>query len=54
LTYSAIFGLGYAAFLGTWFGLAGALVFGPTVEFGGAAPAVQGAGNRDPLLVDLS
>jgi hypothetical protein len=33
LTYSAIFGLGYAAFLGTWFGLAGALVFGPTVEF---------------------
>jgi hypothetical protein len=32
-TYSAIFGLGYAAMLGLWFGLSGALVFGPTIEF---------------------
>jgi len=33
LTYSAIFGLGYGATLGLWFGLAGALVTGPSVEF---------------------
>jgi hypothetical protein len=33
LTYSAIFGLGYGATLGLWFGLAGALVLGPTVEY---------------------
>jgi hypothetical protein len=32
-TYSAIFGLGYAAMLGLWFGLSGALVFGPTIEY---------------------
>jgi hypothetical protein len=33
LTYSAIFGLGYGATLGLWFGLTGALVQGPTVEY---------------------
>ncbi len=33
LTYSAIFGLGYGATLGLWFGLAGALVSGPSVEY---------------------
>jgi hypothetical protein len=32
LTYSAIFGLGYGATLGLWFGLAGALVSGPSIE----------------------
>ena len=32
-TYSAIFGLGYAAMLGLWFGLAGAFVMGPLMEF---------------------
>lgn len=32
LTYSAIFGLGYGATLGLWFGLVGALVSGPTIE----------------------
>jgi hypothetical protein len=32
-TYSAIFGLGYAAMLGLWFGLAGAFVMGPLVEY---------------------
>jgi len=33
LTYSAIFGLGYGPPLGLWFGLAGALVNGPTTEY---------------------
>jgi hypothetical protein len=33
LTYSAIFGLGYGATLGLWFGLAGALISGPTMEY---------------------
>jgi hypothetical protein len=33
LTYSAIFGLGYGATLGLWFGLAGALVSGPSIEY---------------------
>jgi hypothetical protein len=33
LTYSAIFGLGYGATLGLWFGLAGALISGPSIEF---------------------
>jgi len=33
LTYSAILGLGFGAMLGLWFGLAGAVVLGPTVEF---------------------
>jgi hypothetical protein len=33
LTYSAIFGLGYGATLGVWFGLTGALVSGPTIEY---------------------
>ncbi len=32
-TYSAIFGLGYAAMLGLWFGLAGAFVMGPLLEY---------------------
>lgn len=32
LTYSAIFGLGYGATLGLWFGLAGALISGPSIE----------------------
>ena len=32
-TYSAIFGLGYAATLGLWFGIAGAFVMGPTMEY---------------------
>ncbi len=32
LTYSAIFGLGYGVTLGLWFGLAGALVSGPSIE----------------------
>src|ERR1700722_2362757 len=32
-TYSAIFGLGYAAMLGLWFGLAGGFVMGPLVEY---------------------
>jgi hypothetical protein len=32
-TYSAIFGLGYAAMLGLWFGLAGAFVMGPLIEY---------------------
>src|ERR1700691_5492882 len=32
LTYSAIFGLGYGAALGLWFGLAGALISGPSIE----------------------
>lgn len=32
-TYSAILGLGYGATLGLWFGLAGAFVLGPSVEF---------------------
>jgi hypothetical protein len=32
-TYSAIFGLGYAAMLGLWFGLAGAFVMGPSMEY---------------------
>jgi hypothetical protein len=32
-TYSAIFGLGYGAMLGLWFGLAGAFVLGPAIEF---------------------
>jgi hypothetical protein len=32
-TYSAIFGLGYAAMLGLWFGLAGAFVMGPLMEY---------------------
>jgi hypothetical protein len=32
-TYSAIFGLGYAAMLGLWFGLAGAFVMGPLFEY---------------------
>src|ERR1700685_1812460 len=33
LTYSAIFGLGYGVTLGLWFGLAGALISGPSVEY---------------------
>jgi hypothetical protein len=33
LTYSAILGLGYGATLGLWFGLLGALVSAPTVEY---------------------
>jgi len=33
LTYSAIFGLGYGATLGLWFGLAGAMVSGPSIEY---------------------
>jgi hypothetical protein len=32
-TYSAIIGLGYAALLGLWFGLAGAFVLGPAIEY---------------------
>jgi hypothetical protein len=32
LTYSAIFGLGYGATLGLWFGLAGAFISGPSIE----------------------
>lgn len=32
-TYSAIFGIGYAAMLGLWFGLAGAFVIGPLIEY---------------------
>jgi hypothetical protein len=32
-TYSAIIGLGYGALLGLWFGLAGAFVLGPAIEF---------------------
>lgn len=32
-TYSAILGLGYGATLGLWFGLAGAFVLGPAIEF---------------------
>jgi hypothetical protein len=32
-TYSAIFGLGYAATLGLWFGLSGAFIMGPLVEY---------------------
>ena len=33
LTYSAIFGLGYGITLGLWFGLAGAFLTGPTIEY---------------------
>jgi hypothetical protein len=33
LTYSAILGLGYGVTLGLWFGLAGAIVLGPTIEY---------------------
>jgi hypothetical protein len=33
LTYSAIFGFGYGITLGLWFGLAGATVTGPTIEY---------------------
>jgi hypothetical protein len=33
LTYSAIFGLGYGATLGSWFGLTGALVSAPAIEY---------------------
>lgn len=33
LTYSAVFGLEYGATLGPWFGMAGALVSGPTIEY---------------------
>jgi hypothetical protein len=33
LTYSAILGLGYGATLGVWFGLTGALVSAPAVEY---------------------
>jgi hypothetical protein len=33
LTYCAIFGLGYAAMLGPWFGIAGVIVMGPTIEY---------------------
>jgi len=33
LTYSAILGLGYGAALGLWFGLAGAMVLAPTIEY---------------------
>ena len=33
LTYSAILGLGYGALLGLWFGLAGAFVLGPAIEY---------------------
>jgi hypothetical protein len=32
-TYSAILGLGYAALLGLWFGLAGAFVLGPALQY---------------------
>jgi len=32
-TYCAIFGLGYATTLGLWFGLTGAFVLGPTIEY---------------------
>lgn len=32
-TYSAIFGLGYGATLGLWFGLAGAFIMGPLIEY---------------------
>ncbi|HTY56882.1 MAG TPA: hypothetical protein VMB26_16875, partial [Candidatus Binataceae bacterium] len=33
LTYSAILGLGYGATLGLWFGLAGAIVLAPSMEY---------------------
>jgi hypothetical protein len=33
LTYSAILGLGYGAMLGLWFGLVGAMVLAPTIEY---------------------
>ena len=33
LTYSAILGLGYGVTLGIWFGLAGAFVLGPAIEY---------------------
>ena len=33
LTYSAILGLGYGITLGLWFGLVGAFVTGPTIEY---------------------
>ncbi len=32
-TYSAILGLGYGALLGLWFGLAGAFLLGPAIEY---------------------
>lgn len=33
LTYSAIFGLGYGALLGLWFGLAGAFISAPSTQY---------------------